>query len=137
MTQSQIFIDQFVEFINTVNAELGRELVAPDARFYVPFQPEPLIGLDGYMVILGMMRGGFSDIKWQVEDSAREGGTVAIRFSMTGTHDGNFMGVPATGKVIRVQAMNFYHLVDGKIVEEYGQPDTMGLMMQIGAISQP
>jgi steroid delta-isomerase-like uncharacterized protein len=135
MTQS--FIAQFVEFINTGNAELGRELVAPDARFYVPFQPEPLIGLDGYMVILGMMRGGFSDIKWQVEDSAVQDGTVAIRFSMTGTHDGNFMGVPATGRAIRVQAMNFYHLADGKILEEYGQPDTMGLMMQIGAVPQP
>jgi steroid delta-isomerase-like uncharacterized protein len=135
MTQS--FIAQFVEFINTGNAELGRELVAPDARFYVPFQPEPLIGLDGYMVVLGMMRGGFSDIKWQVEDSAVQDGTVAIRFSMTGTHDGNFMGVPATGRAIRVQAMNFYHLADGKILEEYGQPDTMGLMMQIGAVPQP
>lgn len=137
MTQLDPFISRFIDFINTANPDLGRELVSSEARFFVPFQAEPLIGLDGYMVILGMMRGGFPDIQWQVEESATEGGTIAIRFTMTGTHGGNFMGVPATGKPIRIQAMNFYHLVDGKIVEEFGQPDIMGLMMQIGGIPKP
>jgi steroid delta-isomerase-like uncharacterized protein len=137
MTQSKIFISRFVEFINTANPQLAGELVATDARFYIPGQPEPLIGPDGYMAILGMMRHGFSDVQWQVEDAVTEGGTIAIRFSMSGTHDGIFMGVPATGRPIRVQAMNFYRIVDGKIVEEFGQPDMMGLMMQIGAIPLP
>jgi predicted ester cyclase len=56
---------------------------------------------------------------------------------MSGTHDGAFMGVPATGRPIQVQAMNFYRIADGKIVEEFGQPDMLGLMMQIGALPHP
>ena len=53
---------------------------------------------------------------------------------MRGTHDGTFFGVPATGKKIEVRAMNFYRLADGKFVEEYGQPDLLGLLQQIGAM---
>jgi predicted ester cyclase len=56
---------------------------------------------------------------------------------MRGTHDGAFMGVPPSGRQIRVSAMNFYRIADGKIVEEFGQPDMFGLMLQIGAIPLP
>ncbi len=137
MTDLHQFVQRFVEFINSANPALAQDLVSPDARFFVPGQPDPLIGPDGYLAIIGMMRGGFPDVQWQAEDSVAEGDTVAVRFTMTGTHGGPFMGVPATGRPIRVQAMNFYRLADGKIVEEYGQPDMMGLMMQIGAIPLP
>ena len=53
---------------------------------------------------------------------------------MWGTHNGEFFGVPATGKVIAVQAINFYRLANEQIIEEYGQPDMLGLLRQIGAI---
>ena len=53
---------------------------------------------------------------------------------MRGTHCGTFFGVPPTGKSIAVQAMNFYRLTDGHIVEERGQPDLLGLLQQIGAV---
>jgi steroid delta-isomerase-like uncharacterized protein len=58
---------------------------------------------------------------------------VAVRFTMHGTHKAPFLGVPPTEKSIHVQAMNFYRISDGKIVEEYGQPDLLGLLQQIGA----
>jgi len=53
---------------------------------------------------------------------------------MRGTHQGSFFGIPPTQKAIVVQAMNFYHLSDGQIVEEHGQPDFLGLLQQIGAM---
>ncbi len=53
---------------------------------------------------------------------------------MRGTHQGTFFGVQPTGKEIQVQAMNSYRLLDGQIVEEYGQPDLLELFKQIGAI---
>jgi steroid delta-isomerase-like uncharacterized protein len=137
MTEMREFMGRFVEFINTADPALARELVAPDAKFFVPFQPEPLFGPDGYLGIVMMMRSGFSGVQWTLEDMVAEGDTVAARYTMRGTHDGNFMGVPPTGRSIQVQAMNFYRLSDGRIVEEFGQPDMMGLMMQIGAIPQP
>ncbi len=59
---------------------------------------------------------------------------LAARFTMRGTHDGAFFGAPATGKKIEVRAMNFYRFSDGMIAEEYGQPDLLGLLQQIGAL---
>ena len=59
---------------------------------------------------------------------------VAARFTMRGTHRGTFFGVPPTGKKIVVQAMNFYRLSGGQLVEERGQPDMLGLLQQIGAV---
>ncbi|MCD9017350.1 ester cyclase [Parachryseolinea silvisoli] len=85
-------------------------------------------------MIISMMRSGFPDIQWTLEDLITEGDKVATRFTMRGTHNGEFLGVPATGKVIAVQAINFYLLVNEQIIEEYGQPDMLGLLRQIGAI---
>jgi steroid delta-isomerase-like uncharacterized protein len=81
-----------------------------------------------------MMRSGFSDIQWSLEEAIAEGDKIAARFIMSGTHDGTFFGVPATGRKIEVRAVNFYRFSEGKIVEEYGQPDLLGLLQQIGAM---
>jgi steroid delta-isomerase-like uncharacterized protein len=80
-----------------------------------------------------MMRAGFPDIQWTLEELIAEGDKVAARFTMRGTHNGPFFGVPPTGKKIAVKAMNFYRITNGKIVEEHGQPDLLGLLQQIGA----
>ena len=125
---------RFVEFINTANVQLAQELISADAIFYVPGQSEPIHGPEGYLAIIGMMRSGFPDIQWSLEDKVVEENKVAARFIMTGTHNGTFFGVPPTGKTIKVQAINFYLFSNGQIVEEYGQPDMLGLLQQIGAM---
>ncbi|WP_211631940.1 ester cyclase [Paraburkholderia nemoris] len=96
--------------------------------------PDPFIGPQGYMKILGMMRSGFPNIQWTLEEMVAENDTVAARFIMRGTHQATFFGVPASGKKIQVQAVNFYRFSNGKIVEERGQPDLMALLQQIGAV---
>ena len=81
-----------------------------------------------------MMRAGFPDIQWTLEEIIAETDKVAARFTMRGTPQGTFFGVPPTGKKIEVKAMNFYHFAGGQIVEEHGQPDLLGLLQQIGAV---
>ena len=131
---NKIVMSRFLEFINTASESLAQELIAPDAIFHVPGRPEPMRGPSGYLAIIGMMRGGFPDIQWTIEEMVAEGDKVAARFMMRGTHRGTFFGVPPTGKAIAVQAMNIYRLSDGKFVEEHGQPDMLGLLQQIGAV---
>src|SRR6266851_1266873 len=109
---------RFVEFINTASETIAEELISPDAVFHVPGRSEPMRGPAGYLAIIGMMRGGFPDIQWTLEELIAEGDKVAARFTMRGTHLGAFFGVPSTGKKIEVQAMNFYRFSDGQIVEE-------------------
>jgi len=127
------FMAKFVEFINAADEKLANELVSPNAIFHVPGRPEPMIGPAGYVAIVAMMRGGFSDIQWTLEEAIAEDDKIAARFTMNGTHTGEFMGVPPTQKTISVQALNIYHLENGQIVKEYGQPDLLGLLIQLGA----
>jgi predicted ester cyclase len=132
--QNKLVMHTFVDFINTANPDLANALIDPGATFYVPGRPQPVKGPAGYLEIIAMMRGGFPDIQWTLEELICEGSNIAARFTMRGTHEGSFLGVPATGNKIAVQALNIYRLSGGKIVEEYGQPDLLGLMGQIGAL---
>jgi steroid delta-isomerase-like uncharacterized protein len=127
-------LQRFNEFINSGDAKIGQEVVSEPAIFHVPFGPEPLKGLDGYMQILGMMRSAFPDINWTLQETIAEGDKIVAHFETRGTHDGPFMGVPPTGKKICMTALNIYRFENGKIVEERGQPDIFGLMVQIGAV---
>jgi len=130
-------MQRFTEFINTADEHLARELIAKDAVFHVPTQTAPLQGPEGYLLTIAMMREGFPDIQWTLEEMIADGDKVAARYTMRGTHRGTFLGIPPTEKRIEVQAMNFYRWSDGQIVGERGQPDMLGLLQQIGALPAP
>ncbi|MEV7136406.1 ester cyclase [Arthrobacter sp. NPDC093128] len=130
-------MDRFVEFINSADEKIGQEIVAPSAIFHVPFLPEPVQGPTGYLDIIDVMRQAFPDVQWSLEEAIIEGNAVAARFALRGTHEGDFLGVPGTGKSIQTQAMNIYRFQNGQIIEEHGLPDLFGLMIQIGAIDIP
>ena len=85
MEQNKKVMERFVEFINTGNMEIGREIIAPNVIFYAPTSPEPMTGLEGYAAVLNMMRGAMPDVHWTVEETIAEGDKVMIRFTMSGT----------------------------------------------------
>src|SRR4051812_11653928 len=99
---------RFVEFINTASERLAEEIISPEAIFHVPGKAEPMYGFAGYLAIIGMMRSGFPDIQWTLDEMIAEEDKIAARFTMRGTHRGTFFGVPATGGKIEVGAINFY-----------------------------
>ncbi|MDO4130601.1 ester cyclase [Clavibacter michiganensis] len=127
-------MQRFLDFINSGDEAIGREVIHPDAAFMTPFSPEPLRGLDGYLQILGVMRGAIPDVQWTLEQLVVEGDHVAARFELRGTHGGESVGVPATGRPIAVGASAFYRFADGRIIDEVGQPDLLALLGQIGAL---
>jgi steroid delta-isomerase-like uncharacterized protein len=131
---NNLLMSRFVKFINTADELLAEELVDAKAIFHAPVSPTPLVGPNGYMEILGVMRSGFPDVQWTLEEMIAENDMIAARFIMRGTHQATFFGVPASGKTIQVQAMNFYRFSNGKIIEERGQPDLLTLLQQIGAV---
>ncbi len=96
-----------------------------------------MTGLEGYAAVLDMMRGAMPDVHWTVEETIAEGDKVMIRFTMSGTQTQPLMGIPATGKPIRVTAMNIYELRDGKIIREHGLPDLFSLLGQLGVLPLP
>ena len=83
-----------------------------------------------------VLRAAFPDLHFTVEDMIAEDDKVVTRHTMTGTHQGEFMGVAATGKPVRVTGIWIHRLADGRIVEgrEWGEWDALGMMKQLGAI---
>lgn len=126
---------KFERMINTADDELAAELVADDAPFYTPASPEPLYGGKGYLSVVHWMRQGFSDVQWKLNDMVADEEKVAVYWTLTGTHDGEFLGIRPTGNKISVSVMNFYYFnAQGKITNDIAAEGMIGILRGIGAI---
>jgi steroid delta-isomerase-like uncharacterized protein len=119
------------EFLTTGDVALAEEFVSPDIVMHYPGQP--VLRGRVYLGIVAANRDAFPDLIWTVEEIVVDADTVAVRYSMTGTHRGSFAGIPPTGAAVVAQSMSFYRLSDGKIVEERAQLDMLGILQQLGA----
>ena len=126
---------KFERMINTADDELAAELVADDAPFYTPASPEPLYGGKGYLSVVHWMRQGFSDVQWKLNDMVADEEKVAVYWTLTGTHDGEFLGIRPTGNKISVSVMNFYYFnAQGKITNDIAAEGMIGILRGIGVI---
>jgi steroid delta-isomerase-like uncharacterized protein len=97
----------------------------------------PPMDLAGVMQLAKVFYGAFPDIKQTIEDAVADDEKAAVRFSATGTHTGELMGLPPTGKQINIGGMCIFHVTEGKVTEWAEVFDQMSLMQQIGAIPTP
>ena len=92
---------------------------------------------DGVIQFFTMFRAAFSDLRMDAEDIIASGDKVVARIRMTGTNDGEFMGMPATGKSVDFQGIDIVRFnADGLCAEHWGVSDTMTMMQQLGAIPE-
>jgi len=125
----------FEEGINQGNLAVFDEVIAPN---YVNHNfPTPVPGPEGFKQVLGMFLAGFPDLRVTLEDVLAEGDKVATRGIFTGTHRGEFNGIPATGKTVTVSYSDVWRVENGKAVENWVQMDMMGLLQQLGVIPTP
>jgi steroid delta-isomerase-like uncharacterized protein len=109
------------------------EYIAADAVDHSAFPGLPP-GAEGAKQIFRMIRGGFPDHNAVVHQMIAEGDLVATYKSFTGTHSGEFMGIPPTGKRATIRVMDFVRYEDGKVVEHWNVIDQLGLMQQLGVL---
>ncbi|MEG9435522.1 ester cyclase [Edaphobacter sp. HDX4] len=131
---SKEVIARFVEeAINQGSFGVMDEIVAED---FVELDPLPgqRQGREGLKEVIGVFRAAFPDIRWTIEEHICEGEKVASRFTWTGTHKGEFMGIPATGKRVSVKGTVFDRVVNGQMKDSRILMDTMGMMQQLGVI---
>jgi steroid delta-isomerase-like uncharacterized protein len=121
------------EVINQGDVDGAARFVWEDVVEQVPF-PGQGPGLEGLQDVLRGLRSAFPDMHWTVEEQLTEGDRVLTRFVWTGTHNGPFLGVPATGRSMSVWGIVIDRLVEGRIKHTRILMDTLGLMMQLGAI---
>lgn len=94
-------------------------------------------GLVGLKDVLRGMRAAFPDMHWSIEEQVAEGDKVVTRFEWTGTHRAEFLGVPATGRSVKVWGVVIDRLEGGKIKDTRIIMDALGLLMQLGALPPP
>ncbi len=95
-------------------------------------------GLEGAKFGHAMFKASFPDRQMAIEEITGDGDLVAVRTVTRGSHSGEaFLGIPASGKAVQVEAISFYRVADAKVVEHWGLNDGMGLMMQLGALAPP
>jgi steroid delta-isomerase-like uncharacterized protein len=119
------------ETINQGQIDSAAQFVWEDVVEQVPF-PGQGPGLEGLKDVLRGMRAGFPDLHFSVEEQITEGDKVLTRFAWTGTHRGEFLGVPATGRSVKVWGMVIDRLEASRIKETRIIMDSLGLMMQLG-----
>ncbi len=125
------------ETFNEGNLDVADELVAPEYVNHDPNMPEEVRGPEGFKGYVAAYRAAASDCHVRIEDQVAEGDRVATRWTATGTHDGELMGIPPTGARIEMPGMEIVRIVGGKVAEGWDSYDMMGMMRQIGAIPLP
>ena len=122
----------FEEGINAGNDAAFQDLLSPG--FVNHDLPSPRPGPDGFAMVIGVFRTGFPDLTFYVDEVIVEGAMVSTRGYLTGTHQGEFMGVQPSGEQILVKYMDHWRIEDGQAQESWVALDLLGLMQQIGAI---
>lgn len=127
-----VYVRFVEEVINGGNLDVIEEIFSPD---YVDHSLPPGAppGLAAVRMVPSLFRGGFPDVHFTIEQMVGEGDWVATRVTGHGTHQGAFMGIPATGNTATWSSVGFFRVENGRIVEHHGVPDLMGLMRQLGA----
>ena len=124
--------ETFGRAVNTQDYSLFDQVVAPDVVDHDP-APGQGPGPQGYAGFFGDLRQAFPDMKVEVEHLVADDENVSFAYRLTGTHQGEFQGVPASGRHIEARGMQIARFQDGKMVERWGSSDELGILKQCGA----
>jgi steroid delta-isomerase-like uncharacterized protein len=120
-----------IEALNAGDTERLLAVVASDIVIHYAEMPEPLHGRETWQQGFELMRRAFPDLEAHVDDLVAAENKVAIRVSFRGTHQGEFQGIPATGRTIHYVSHEFYRVEDGLFAEEWICSDMASLFRQL------
>lgn len=136
LEENKKFMNYFIEeVINNKNLDAANDLVAEGFIEHVPF-PGQGPGREGLKFVLNSMFIGFPDMHWTVHEQIAEGEKVVTRFTWTGTHKGDFMGIPPTNKTVEVWGVVIDVVSNKLFAESRIIMDSISLLHQLGAIPQ-
>ncbi len=132
--QNKATVRRFLEQVwGEGNTALLSDLVDVNIADHNPM-PGQAPGVDGQRQAVNLFHSAFKDVRANIEYLIAEGDKVVDHWTVSATHNGDFMGIPSTGKSIRLTGTDIFRLADGKIVEIWHVEDIAGLMQQLGAL---
>jgi steroid delta-isomerase-like uncharacterized protein len=122
------------ELWNQSNFGLVDQLLASD---YDGHSSTVIRGPEGAMAFVPRLRNAFPDFQFSILGQIAEGDEVATRWTIRGTHTGEFQGVPPSGKPIEMTGITIFRIANGKLIEGWTNEDLLGLLQQLGAVPAP
>jgi steroid delta-isomerase-like uncharacterized protein len=136
--QNKQLVSHFFELLDLHDTDrIGQLLVSStNYSFHIGGMSSPVDWNEHKGLLIGV-NNAFPDLRHEIVDMVAEGDKVAVSLNVTGTHKGEFQGIPPAGKKLSLDEMGFITIIDGKITEEWISADTMRLMHQLGALPPP
>jgi steroid delta-isomerase-like uncharacterized protein len=126
----------YEDVMNRGDLAVVDELLTADFVDHEEGPPGSPDGIDGVKFFVTTFREAFPDLQVTVEDTIESGDRLAIRATMRGTHDGDLMGVPPSGRHVELSMIDIVRVEGGRVAEHWGAADNLSLMQQIGAIPE-
>jgi steroid delta-isomerase-like uncharacterized protein len=131
--ENKDLVRRYIEEVwNGHNLDAIDELVSPEYFNHAASTAEYQRG--GAKLAVEWLLSVFPDHRFDIEDAAADGNTVAVRGTMGGTHEGELMGIAPTGKRVAVQQTHWFRVADGKVAEHWAVRDDLGMMRQLGVM---
>ena len=134
-TDNKAIVRCFYEEVwNKRKLEVVDELVSPSHALNDPLASDSQVGPKLYKHRVVELTTSFPDLRFTIEDIITEKGKSVVCWTISGTHEGEFMDIPATGKKVSVEGITIHHITNGKILDSYARWDALGLMRQLGDV---
>ena len=125
------------EVFNQGNLDVADEVLTSDFIEHAQLPPGIPSGIPGFKQFVTALRAAFPDFHYTIEDEIAEGDKVAVHLTAHGTQQGDFLGIPATGKQATWTEIHICRMDNGKLVEHWVNQDQLGMLQQLGVIPIP
>jgi steroid delta-isomerase-like uncharacterized protein len=125
----------YEEVWNKRRLDVVEELISPSHALNDPIVSGSQTGPELYKRRVVEFTASFPDLHFTIEDMIAEKGKVVVCWTISGTHKGEFMDIPATGRKVSVEGITIHHIANGKILDSYARWDALGLLRQLGDVS--
>jgi steroid delta-isomerase-like uncharacterized protein len=125
----------YEEVWNERKMEVLKELISPSHALHEPTNTSgSKIGPEAYKRTINQFLTAFPDLRFAIEDTVSENDKVVACWTISGTHKGEYLGIPATDQKISIEGITVHHVAGGKIMDSFANWDALGLMQQLGVV---
>ena len=135
--QNEALVRSVFDRLNKRDEALYQDLYAPDYGWYLPANNPKALSREEEAGFVKLLWAGFPDIRWDIAEMVARDDMIASRFTVKGTHQAEYQGIPATGNKIDIGGVFIARVRNGKLVEVREEADVLGLMQQLGMELKP
>jgi len=132
--QNQDLVEKYIQAWNNQDFEIMDGCLDPDFKVYIPSSAEEPMSVEQFREWLKVIFTAFPDSHYEVKDIFCERNRICVRWTYSATQQGDYMGLPATGRKVSGSAIEIFRVGNGKILEERSEMDALGLMQQLGLV---